>query len=47
MIGLAVCHALASLVERRRLLIIFFFVTALVSALVPILRDAQPYSKSI
>ena len=47
MVGLGVCHALASFVERRRLLIIFFFTTALASALVPTLRDTQPDSKSI
>ena len=47
MIGLGVCHGLASLVERRRLLIVFFVATALASALVPITHDTQPYSKSI
>lgn len=46
MIGLSVCHALSSLVERRRLLIIFFIGTALATALVPATRDRDPYSKS-
>lgn len=45
MIGLGVCHALASRVERRRLLIVCFVATALTSALVPVTRDTQPYSK--
>ncbi|UJR32218.1 hypothetical protein I4U23_019683 [Adineta vaga] len=42
MIGLGVCHALASHVERRRLLIVCFITTALASALVPVTRDTQP-----
>jgi hypothetical protein len=45
MIGLSVCYALASLVERRRLLVVFFIVTALASALVPVTRDKQLDSK--
>jgi OCT family organic cation transporter-like MFS transporter 4/5 len=47
MVGLSVCHGLASLVERRRLLIIFFLATALASALVPVTHDTEPYSKFI
>lgn len=47
MIGLGVCHGLASRVERRRLLIIFFIATALASALVPATHDTDPYGKSI
>ncbi|CAF1586095.1 unnamed protein product [Adineta ricciae] len=43
MIGLGVCHALASRVERRRLLIVCFIATALASALVPVTRDTQPH----
>ncbi|CAF3480081.1 unnamed protein product [Rotaria sp. Silwood1] len=43
MIGLSVCHALASLVERRRLLIVFFIATALALGLVPVTYDKQPY----
>ncbi|CAF1226466.1 unnamed protein product [Rotaria sordida] len=42
MIGLGVCHALASLVERRRLLIVFFIATALALALIPVTYDKQP-----
>ena len=45
MIGLSECHGLASRVERRRLLIVFFIATAIVSALVPVTYDAEPYSK--
>lgn len=45
MIGLSVCYALSSLIERRRLLVIFFFATALATALVPAMRDTEPYSK--
>ncbi|CAF3065777.1 unnamed protein product [Rotaria socialis] len=41
MIGLSVCLALASNVERRRLLIVFFVATALASALVPFTYDNQ------
>ena len=47
MIGLGVCHGLASLVERRRLLIVFFVATALSAALVPLTYDTEPYSSSI
>ncbi|CAF4316047.1 unnamed protein product, partial [Rotaria sp. Silwood2] len=43
MIGLSVCHILASLVERRRLLIVFFIATSLALALVPVTYDKQPY----
>ncbi|CAF1060581.1 unnamed protein product [Adineta steineri] len=41
MIGLSVCHILASYIERRRLLIVFFIATALASALVPFTHDTQ------
>jgi len=47
MIGLSVCHGLALLVERRRLLIVFFITTAIASALVPFTHDTEPYSKSV
>jgi len=45
MIGLSVCHALASYVERRRLLIVFFILTALACALIP--ATSELYSKLI
>ena len=45
MIGLGVCHILASLVERRRLLIIFFVLTALAAAFIPLTYDQQKYGK--
>jgi hypothetical protein len=47
MIGLSVCHGLASVFERRRLLIVFFIATALASALVPVTYDTQPHGKLI
>jgi OCT family organic cation transporter-like MFS transporter 4/5 len=47
MIGLSVCHGLSSLVERRRLLIVFFVATALAAVLVPVTHNTEPYSKSI
>ena len=43
MIGLGVCHALASVVERRRLLIVFFIATALAAVLVPATHSSEPY----
>jgi MFS family permease len=47
MVGLSVCHALASLVERRRLLVVFFVATAIASALVPVIHDKQQYSNHL
>ncbi len=47
MIGLSVCHVLASRVERRRLLIVFFILTALASALIPATHHTEPYCKLI
>lgn len=43
MVGLSICHALASIIERRRLLIFFFIATAMVSILVPVTHNTEPY----
>ena len=43
MVGLSICHALASVVERRRLLIFFFVATAMLSALVPVTHSTETY----
>lgn len=45
MIGLTICHGLASFIERRRLLVVFFVATALFSSLVPITRPTEPHGR--
>ena len=45
MMGLSICHGLASVIERGRLLVVFFVATALVSLLVPTTYPTENFGR--